>query len=248
MKALIIDDEFSARQALKQLIFTNCPTIELLGEADSGAMGIEAIKHHKPELVFLDVELQDMSSFDMLDALGFPNISFDIIFSTAHDHYAVTAFRYSAVDFLPKPVQEKTLLTAVMQAQERLRLKQKLAYQVLQEHVKQQIQLRMVISTATEILIMPIENVLRMHAVKGKPATEFMLTNNKRYTVSKNLGEYELLDPFIRVHNSTIINPNHMVCIHKKGAIWQVEMTDGERVDITASKKTKVVEWLERIK
>jgi two-component system, LytTR family, response regulator len=247
MTALIIDDEPRARESLRTLIRTFCQTIDIIGEADSGKKGIEAIERYKPELVFLDVELQDMSSFEMLDTLGFPNIPFDIIFSTAHNHYAVTAFRYSAVDFLPKPVQERTLQMAVMRAHESLHKKQKLAFQVLNERLKQQTQSRMVIRNAADIFIVPIEEVLRMHAIKGRATTEIMLTNNRNYNVPKNLGEYEHLAPFIRVHNSTIINPNHIIHINKKVTGWQVEMTDGVIIDVANSKKDKLLEWVERI-
>jgi two-component system, LytTR family, response regulator len=248
MTALIIDDEPLARSTLKALIQNYCPTIDIIGEADSGKTGIEAIEHYKPELVFLDVELGDMLSFDMLDKVGFPNIPFDIIFSSAFHHYAVPAFRYSAVDFLPKPVREDTLVSAVMRAQARLHEKQKLAFQVLNEHVKKQSQSRMVIRTTTDIFIVQIEEVLRMHTVKGKAETDIVLTNNKKYNVPVNLGQYEHLDPFIRVHNSTIINPNHIMRIDKKSAKWQLEMSDGFIADVATGKKDKLIEWLEQIK
>jgi two-component system, LytTR family, response regulator len=248
MTALIIDDEPFARSTLTALIQNYCPTINIIGEADSGKTGIEAIEHYKPELVFLDVELTDMLSFDMLDKVGFPNIPFDIIFSSAFHHYAVPAFRYSAVDFLPKPVQQQTLISAVMRAQARLHEKQKLAFQVLNEHVKKQSQSRMVIRTTTDIFIVQIEEVLRMHTVKGKAETDIVLTNNKKYNVPVNLGQYEHLNPFIRVHNSTIINPNHIMRIDKKSAKWQLEMSDGFIADVATGKKDKLIEWLEQIK
>jgi two-component system, LytTR family, response regulator len=246
MKALIIDDEHSARETLKVLLRNYCPTVEIIAEAESGMMGIKAINHYNPELVFLDVELKDMSSFEMLDTLGFPNLPFDVIFSTAHDHYAVTAFRYSAVDFLPKPVQERTLQMAVMRAQENLRLKQKLAYQVLNEHLRLQTQSRMIIRTSSDILIVPIEKVIRMHSVKGKSAMDILLMDNKRYTIPKSVGEYEHLAPFIRIHNSSIINPNHITRIYRQATNWKLEMSDGGVVEVAASRKSILIDWLEK--
>jgi two-component system, LytTR family, response regulator len=248
MTALIIDDELKARNTLKILLQNCCPTVELLGEAESGASGIEAILKHKPELVFLDVQIGDMTSFEMLDALGFPNINFDIIFSTAHDHYAVDAFRYSAVDFLPKPVQERTLVESVMRAQQRLLDKQKLEhFAILKENLSPQAPNRMVLRTMLGIFIVNIIDIIRFETVQGKTMTDIVLTNKRKHVLSKNIGEYEHLDPFIRIHNTTIINPNHVVRVIKNAKAWQVEMSDGHFAEVSKTKKDVLMEWIDKL-
>lgn len=248
MTAILIDDEQHARDTLKILLKNYCPTIDVIGEADSGLTGIEAIQKHKPELVFLDVEMEDMTSFEMLDAIGFPNINFEIIFSTAHDHYAVNAFRYSALDFLPKPVRERNLQLAVMRAQERLRDKERLEYYAaLKENLKPQAQSRMVLRTMTGIFIVLMSDIIRFQTVQAKTMTEIIMTNKRQQLIAKNIGEYEDLDPFIRVHNANIINPNHIVRILKQADGWQVEMTDGHLVDVSKSKRERLLEWLEGV-
>lgn len=247
MTALLIDDEQSARDTLKVLLLNYCPTVEILGEADSGLAGMEAINQYKPEVVFLDVELDDMTSFEMLDTMGFPNVDFEIVFSTAHNHYAATAFRYSAIDFLQKPVRERDLQLTVMRAQERLLNKQKLEnYDILKENMKPQAQSKMVLRTMSGIFIVPITDVIRLQSVQGKTMTDITLTNKRQQIVSKNLGEFENLDPFIRVHNAMLINHNHIIRINKNTNGWQVEMSDGVFVDVGKSKKDKLMEWLEK--
>jgi two-component system, LytTR family, response regulator len=248
MTALIIDDELKARNTLKILLQNCCPTVEIIGEAESGELGIEAILKLKPELVFLDVEIGDMTSFEMLNALGFPNINFDIIFSTAHDHYAVDAFRYSAVDFLPKPVQERTLMEAVLRAQDRMLDKQKLEhFAVLKENLQPKSPNRMVLRTMTGIFIVPISDVIRFQTVQAKTMTDIILTQNRKHVLSKNIGEYEHLEPFIRIHNTTIINPNHIIRIIKNTKAWQVEMSDATLVEVSKTKKDVLMEWVEKL-
>lgn len=248
MKALIIDDEKSARETLKILLRNTCPSVEIVAEAGSGVSGIEAIQFYKPELIFLDVEIGDMTSFEMLDAMGFPKIDFEIIFSTAHDHYAVNAFRYSALDFLPKPVQERTLSSAVVRAQERLRDKERLQYyEVLKENLKPKTPSRMVLRTMTGVFIVLMNDIIRFQSVQTKTLTEIVLTNKRQQFITKNIGEYEDFAPFIRVHNSTIINPNHIVRIIKHTAGWQVEMSDGFMAEVAKSKKDKLMEWMNAI-
>jgi two-component system, LytTR family, response regulator len=247
MTALLIDDEQSARDTLKVLLQNYCPTVEILGEADSGEAGIESIHLHKPEVVFLDVQLQDMTSFEMLDTLGFPNVDFEIVFSTAHNHYAATAFRYSAIDFLQKPVRERDLQLTVMRAQERLLNKQKLEnYDILKENMKPQAQSKIVLRTMAGIYIVPITDVIRLQTVQGKTMTDITLTNKRQQIVTKNLGEFENLDPFIRIHNAMLINSNHIVRINKSTNAWQIEMSDGAVVDVGKSKKDNLMGWLEK--
>jgi two-component system, LytTR family, response regulator len=248
MKALIIDDEQSARDTLRILLNNYCPSVEIIGEADSGSTGIEAIHHHKPDLVFLDVEIGDMTSFEMLDAIGFPNVHFDIIFSTAHNHYAVTAFRYAAVDFLPKPVRERSLQFAVMRVQERLRDREKLEYYaILKENLKPQAEKRMVIKTIEGVSIVSTSDIIYFQSVPAKTMTSIFLTNKRHYMIAKNIGEYEHLEPFIRIHNATIINPNHIQRIVKNANNWQMELSENHHVEVAKSRKEDLGKWMDNL-
>ena len=247
MTAILIDDEQHARETLRILIENYCPTVRILAEANSGEAGIAAIQKYKPELVFLDVEIGDMTSFEMLDAIGFPNIDFEIVFSTAHNHYAINAFRYSAVDFLPKPVRERDLQLAVMRTQEKLIDKQRIInYEVLRDNLKAQSPTRIVLKTMEGIFIVPTSDIIRFQTVQGKTMTEITMTNKRKQLIAKNIGEYEHFDAFMRVHNAHIINLEHVFKIDKREG-WQVQMTDGSFVDVSKGKREIVTEWVEKL-
>src|SRR5215813_14851649 len=117
LKAIIIDDEARSRKALQLALNDYCPSVQVASIAETPENGIEAIIKHKPDLVFLDVQMPGMSGFDLLS--HFPEIDFDVVFITAHDHYAIKAIRFSALDYLLKPIQVDELMAAVKKAEER---------------------------------------------------------------------------------------------------------------------------------
>ena len=117
LRAILIDDESSSRSSLRQKIGTHCPDIEIIAECEGGEDGLEAIEEKKPDVVFLDVEMPRMNGFTMLQNLK--NRSFELIFTTAYDHYAIKAIRYSALDYLVKPVEVEELKESVKKAKEK---------------------------------------------------------------------------------------------------------------------------------
>ena len=114
IKAVIIDDERHSCDALKMLLDKCCPQIQVLAICYSGAEAIEKIGELKPDLIFLDIEMPNMNGFQMLEQI--PNIDFEIIFTTSYDQYAITAFKFSALDYLLKPVDREELEKAVQKA------------------------------------------------------------------------------------------------------------------------------------
>jgi two-component system LytT family response regulator len=117
MTAILIDDESSSRNALRQKLQANCPDISILAECENGEEGIKSIEEHEPDIVFLDVEMPRMNGFVMLQNLTHRN--FELIFTTAYDHYAIQAIRFSALDYLVKPIEVKDLLDAVERVRQR---------------------------------------------------------------------------------------------------------------------------------
>ena len=111
LKSIIIDDEKHCRSLLKWAIEANCSNVEILKQCSSGTEGIAAIQTHQPDLVFLDIEMRDMTGFEMLERLG--KIDCDIIFTTAYDQFAINAFKVNAVDYLLKPIDKNELSFAV---------------------------------------------------------------------------------------------------------------------------------------
>src|ERR1017187_3556412 len=117
MKAILIDDENGSRESLAKLLERYCPKILIVAKADSMTSGLTAIQLHEPDLVFLDIEMPNGSGFDLLEKIK--EIDFDVIFTTAYDHYAIRAIKFSAVDYLLKPIDPEELILAVKRAEDK---------------------------------------------------------------------------------------------------------------------------------
>ena len=117
MKALIIDDEANSRHTLRNLLARLCPQVEVIAEASSAEEGLQMIQQHQPGLIFLDIEMPGQNGFELLNALQ--DISFEVIFTTAYHEYAVKAFRFSAIDYLLKPIDPDELMSAVKKFEEK---------------------------------------------------------------------------------------------------------------------------------
>src|SRR3954464_9193790 len=120
IKVIVIDDEMHCRKTLNMLLKEYCPDVQVMEQCDAAETGLEAIRKHKPDLVFLDIEMPFMNGFEMLEQ--FSEIPFAVVFTTGYDQYAIKAFRFSALDYLLKPVEPKELIAAVhkIQAQKKL--------------------------------------------------------------------------------------------------------------------------------
>src|SRR6187399_196218 len=134
VKAIIIDDEVHCQDTLGLLLKEYCPQVHLAEQCRSAKKGIEAIEKHKPDLVFLDIEMPAMNGFEMLEQ--FPEISFAIIFTTSYDQYAIKAIRFSALDYLLKPIDPKELVAAVHKVQIQKRLPAPEQFEMLMNQVK----------------------------------------------------------------------------------------------------------------
>jgi DNA-binding LytR/AlgR family response regulator len=104
----------------------------------------------------------------------------------------------------------------------------------------------MLLRTMTGTCIVTTEEIIALQTIKSKTMTDIMLTNKRQQIMAKNIGEYENLEPFIRVHNNAIINPNHIVRLIKNDNNWQLEMTDGHIIDVARGKRDKLIEWLDK--
>src|ERR1035437_526887 len=136
MKAVLIDDENGSRESLAKLVEKYCPEVVVAAKADSMASGLTAIQQHEPDLVFLDIEMPNGSGFDLLEKIK--EIDFDVIFTTAYDHYAIRAIKFSAVDYLLKPIDPEELILAVKRVENKHHTSKTSAdqYQVLLSNIK----------------------------------------------------------------------------------------------------------------
>ncbi len=209
LRALIVEDEHHSRESLKLLLRDYCPQIEVCGEAASVEEAVELVKSHNPGLLFLDIELQDSTGFDLLRRL--PGLDAAVIFTTAFDQYAIQAIRFSSLDYLLKPIDLDELQAAVTRAinwQGESDAKARL--DVLIHHLESRgpdAGQRICLSTSEGLEFLPIAEILYCEA--GGSYTTFHLKDNRRIVVSKHLKEFENLlagYPFFRVHNSYLIN------------------------------------------
>lgn len=239
VRAVIIDDEPKNLRILSRLLNDYCPMVALVGEADNGQAGIELIRREKPNLVFLDIEMPYGNAFDMLDALQ--PVDFEIIFVTAFDTYSLKAFRYSALDYLLKPIDIGELKKAVGRAVERITAK-KMDFMQLELLLNrlgksQSVINKLALPSDEGLIFVSVEDIIRCESKGGY--TYFYKQNGEKVISSRNIKEYEDILPeniFFRVHNSHIINLQFVKKYHK-GRGGCIEMQDGALIEVAIRRK-----------
>lgn len=248
MKVLIIDNEAPIRAGLRMQLETYVPEMEDLQEATGVATGLIAIETYQPDIVFLDVEMDDGTGLDLLKKLG--SYNFQLIFITAHNKYAVDAFKFSAIDFLLKPIDTDDLMTSVGKAVQQLKnrdLKEQI--QVLNESMNKisMEHKKIVLKDKDSIYFVKVNDIIRCHA-EG-PYTEFFISGGQRIIISKNLKEYEeMLEPFgfIRAHHSHLINIRKITRFDKTDGCNLI-MENNDEVPVSQRKKEHLLEIIRQI-
>jgi two-component system LytT family response regulator len=244
IKAVIIDDEINNQELISNLLKSYAENVQVLGLANSVESAYQAINEHQPDLIFLDIQMPDGTGFDLLKK--FDKINFKIIFVTAHQEFAIEAFKYSALDYLLKPLSPANLLAAVKKAEEtmgsdELNMKLKILLNNIAEPIKNK--KKIVLKTMERIYSVDLDDIIRFESDGGY--TKVYLTDGKRIMVSKTMKEYDdlLLDVgFLRVHHSHLINMNHLFCFEK--AEGHVVMKDDSIVPVSNRKKDQLLELL----
>ena len=220
MRTVIIEDEAQAVSALKSELKYHCPEVELVGEAKSVKEGIEVIKKLQPELIFLDIQLSDGLGFEILSV--YKEHEFKIIFTTAYSQYAIKAIKFSALDYLLKPIDSEELKMAVAKAKIHSKENDLAKIETLISNFKLKSDRKKIALQTTEgISIYEVDTILRCSAESNYTCVYF--TNGKKVLFSKTLKEFEELlenSGFERIHHSHIINLNHLVNFINKGCIF----------------------------
>ncbi len=246
IKAILIDDIEQARITFKKDLEVYSPDVEIIGEASGVVEGAKLLKNIQPDILFLDIQMQDGSGFDLLDIL--PEINFKIIFITASDAHAIKAFRYAAIDYLLKPVDPDELKAAL----EKYRAHQpdeSEKYKLLNDSLKNANKLneRLALHAQDKIHIVNIKDILRCES--NINYTEFFFLDAKRIVVSKTLKEFEdiLSDQgFYRVHQSHLVNTK-MIKEFVKTEGGHLIMLDGKMVPVSTRKRPEVVKMLDEL-
>ena len=237
LRTIIIDDEPDAVNFIHTIINEYCPKLEVIGTARSAKEGVNTIIAKNPELVFLDVEMPHGSGFDLL--AKFPEKSFDVIFITAFNHYAIKAIKFSAVDYILKPININEFIQAVNKVVEKRTSSQdrNSSYYALLENVKSSLPGKLAIPTSNGMEYLNTKEIIRVEA--DRSYSWFFLLDNRKILVSRNLKEYqELLSDrnFFRTHNSHLINLEHVKkYIRSEGGA--IELIDGSQVPISRGKR-----------
>ena len=248
LRAVIIDDEEDARKALSSLILQDHPYVRLLGMADGVSSGLELISKLAPNLLFLDVELRTTTGFELLEALGEKRPH--VIFTTAHEGYAVKAIRFSALDFLLKPVDPAELHVAINKAMDVAEARQtpQQFLSLLQNFGQERaVKKRLALPTLDGLVMADVSDILYCQG-DGHYTTIGQL-DRKPVVISRNLGQLEDLlphDDFVRIHHSHLVAVKHIIK-YVRGEGGEVVMADGANLAVSKRKKQDLMDRLARV-
>lgn len=243
LKAILVDDEQDSRQILASYLSKYCPDVELLATCKNIKEGLEAIKKHQPDLLFLDIEMPYGTGFDLLEQVE--EVDFETVFVTAYDNYAIQALNMSAAYYLLKPVDIDELVAAVDKIKsERIESNESFHVQVLLDNIKQENDRpkKIMLPTFEGFEIVPIDDIIYCEADDN--FTKFHLKQGKPLLISKTLKYFEDTLPmtkFVRIHRSSLINTDFVVR-YTKGKGGYVTMANNAELEVSSKKKAQFLE------
>lgn len=244
IKAVIIDDEHYACQALAALLKKHCPEVEIVAICTSAKEAVKVVRELQPQLVFLDIEMPYLNGFEVLEMLA--PIQFECIFTTSYDQYAIKAIRFSALDYLLKPVDAEELKAAVKKVAGKTQpsLQQQMELLLSRYHQPQPAVNRIALPTLEGLQIIPVDTIL--YCTSSSNYTIFSLKDNQKLIISRTLKEIEeMLEEyrFLRVHHSCLVNLDE-VRKYNRGEGGSLLMSDGAVVDVSRSRKEMLLKKL----
>jgi two-component system LytT family response regulator len=246
MKAVIIDDEKRTRELISKLIESFDLGIETFPIGESVTSGLKAIEDIKPDLVFLDIQMPDGTGFDLLKMI--PNKNFEVIFITAHEEFAIKAIKFSALDYILKPIDPEELKKSIEKALECIdHKKEDSQFEALQQNIQPSQKRRLVLKTQESVHVVDLDKIIRCEADRNY--TSFFLVDHKKILVSKTLKDYETLltgHNFLRVQQSHLVNLDYIDRYDKANG-GTVIMKDGSEVPISPAKRDIFFKILENL-
>ena len=243
IKAIVVDDEKNSRENLVKLLNNFVKDVNVVAEADSAQSGAEKIKELLPDVVFLDIEMPHGSDFDLLKS--FEKIDFEVIFVTAYNHYAIKAIKFSALDYLLKPVDIQELALTIERVKQKNKIKNNDQINILIKNLEsgsdKQLS-KIVLPTLDGFEIADISEVIRCEG-QGNYTNIYLTSKELPVLVSKTLKDYDNLLSgfyFFRIHQSHLVNLKH-IRKYIRGRGGEVVMKDGTTLDVARSKKDSFI-------
>lgn len=245
-KILIIDDEKPTRELIKRMIDSFGFDVEIFINGENVKSGVESIHRIQPDLVFLDIQMPDGNGFDVLKSVD--QINFEVIFITAFQEYAIQAIKFSALDYILKPIDAEELRQSLSNALNKLNEKSdENVFQALHHNIQPQNKRKLVLKTQESNYVVDIEDIIRCESDKNY--TFFYLKTGKKILVSRTLKDYDiLLSPFqfFRVQQSHLVNLNFVDRYDKQDG-GSVIMKDGASIPLSPVKKDQFFKMLENL-
>jgi two-component system LytT family response regulator len=248
IKVVLLDDEVHCTESLEIILQTLNTEVQVIAKFNDPELALEFIKLNKFDILFLDIEMPRMNGFEFLSS--FLKINFDVIFTTAYNQYAVKAFKFSAINYLLKPIDEAELAEC-LQAWEIKVLKQMPQNQLefLLETIQngQKTSNKLALPTTYGLEFIEIKEIVRCQSDSNY--TNIYLSNGDRYLICRTLKEVENIlqhHNFLRIHQSHLINPNHMKKFLRNDGGYIV-MDDGEKISVSKNNKEKIIEIFSQI-
>lgn len=244
IKAILIDDEMHCLKTLDMLLRENCASVQVLEKCNDAATGLKAIELHKPDLVFLDIEMPQMNGFEMLEHL--PQINFAVIFTTGYDQYAIKAFHFSALDYLLKPIEPKELIDAVKKVEEQHHLPMPEQFEMLLKKIGgiNSGFTKIAVPTAEGFELISATDVVYFEAESNY--THIFLKNKNKIIACRTLKKIEEqiqdYNFFVRVHNSYMVNLNEVIR-YVRGEGGYLVMSDNSSVNVSRNRKDALLKF-----
>jgi two-component system, LytTR family, response regulator len=240
IKAIIVDDEPSAREIIRTLIQSNSDEVQVMGTCDNIADALKDIREKVPDLLFLDIELTDGSGFDILEQL--PDLDARIVFITAHEHYSLQAIKRHAFDYILKPIDPEEFGETLRQAISSLKREARPpATDVLLQHFRNQHARRIAVPNRNGFSYYHIDEIISLEAEGSY--TRLHLTGNKQVLVSRGLRDFEqplAIKGFLRVHKSFLVNVDHIAELHRDDNGYLV-MSNGSKIYLSSKDKSEII-------
>ena len=242
IRCILVDDESNSLEMMEWLLQTYCPEVKIEALCNSAESGIQAIAKHRPDVVFLDIEMPHMNGFDMLEQ--FDKLYFDVVFCTAYDQFAIKAFKYSALNYLLKPVDPDDLKETIRRIEAKQAIPTREQLELLINGIKttqKQTINRIALTTSDGMIFVSTADILYCEAESNYTS---VVLQNKKIVVSKTLKEIDEAlsgSDFYRIHNSFLININH-VQRFVRGDGGYVVMNDGKSIGISRSRRQEFME------